>query len=148
MGKGRPRTPDSIKELRGTDREDRKNKKQPNYPIIREDENGVVVPPDELTGLALQEWNRLAPLLASRAVIQETDIMMLAAYCFEIGVYWDMQREIKRTKGEDRYLYIIADKALKNAIQLASRFGLTPSDRQKIVLNPPNKKKDIMENLF
>jgi P27 family predicted phage terminase small subunit len=151
---GRNNIPKEVKKLKGTFRKPSGNMKQPVFTIIR----GVVQAPPYLSQLASWEWDRITKQLIQNDVLQETDLMMLAAYCQEMAVYWECSEELAKGKyvldefgestGRAKTEAIMGDKALKNAIAIGSRFGLSPSDRQKLIMNPPKGGGDPMDEFL
>ena len=134
--RGRPRTPTNTLKLHNTFRKDRRN--------VGEPEPNIEIPerPKWLTGEGRREWERIAPLLARMKCLTEWDRSMLAAYCFEWGMYVMLCRKTKKLKDTVVYttngnevqnpLLTARNRALKNWKELAIEFGLSPSARSRL----------------
>jgi P27 family predicted phage terminase small subunit len=103
-----------------------------------------VIPPRELAEVptALQEWQRLAPMLHRARQITDADRAALLALCLEWARYLDASERV-RTSGmviqtpngypiPNPYLSI-ATKALSGCTKLWPELGLTPSSRTRVV---------------
>lgn len=103
-------------------------------------------PPQDLTGEALAEWNRLAPELARLGLLTVVDRPFLVVLC-EAWATYRLAREILARDG--LLVQSVRDGSLvKNpAAQIArdqadlmmrygSRFGLSPSDRVRLAVAP------------
>jgi len=145
---GRHRTPDIIKEIRGTDRQDRANKDQPIFDIV----TGLSNPPEEWNDYAKTEYKRVVLGLSKVGLLQDVDMSLIAAYCLEMGTYLDC-KDIIRKKGystisdtgveKPRAEVVIANQSLTQAYKIAAKFGFSPVDRQKITTaNAKEEKQD------
>lgn len=134
MPAGRPAKPTNLKVLHG-DRPDRINRAEP-VPG-----QGDVVAPKWLDGDGLAVWNELAPDLIRQGVLTAWDVEAFAMACDQVRLYRQAKARVKRdgvmiagTRGvliRHPMLQVQRDAAATFA-QLASRFGLTPSDRAKL----------------
>ena len=88
--------------------------------------DGSTTPPAWLTGLALEHWNELAPVLSSARILTVGDLSALLVLCLE---YERWRTDPGNDKSKDRY------------IRLLIEFGMTPSSRSRIKA-PPEKPKD------
>jgi P27 family predicted phage terminase small subunit len=122
-------------------------------------------PPPFLIGIARQEWDRVAPQLYHLGLLTGVDIMPLAAYCQACG-RWILaetrqaemaERDeltsglvIKTTNGSviQSPLVGIARRAAADMVRYASEFGLTPSARARLALDPPPPKKSKFDGLI
>ena len=142
---GPKRKPTKDKIALGTFRPDRALENEVEYSV----ETGTLEPPEILSGQGLIEWNRVAPQVQSRGVLNATDHAALVMYCKEVQTYWECQQVIKtegyyskqKNKAEQEYLAInpavrIAQMALKSAMSIATEFGFTPSSRTRISVKP------------
>jgi P27 family predicted phage terminase small subunit len=123
--KGRPRKATAELKLNGTFQKCRRNTDEPT-PDVK-----VPDMPDILKGEAVKEWNRLAPLLASKKCLTDWDRNMLAAYCYEWGKYYDICK-MQAEGAENAPNATQRTKALKNFENIAIQFGLTPSSRTRL----------------
>ncbi|MBN2019303.1 MAG: phage terminase small subunit P27 family [Sedimentisphaerales bacterium] len=132
---GRPRKPTTLLKIHGTFREDRRATDEP-MPAI-----AIPSMPKFLKGEAAAEWERVAPLLAKMKCLTEWDRSLLAAYCFEWGVYVELCKKVKlkdltitTVSGNKIYNPLLAsrNKALSNLKELAIQFGLSPSSRSRL----------------
>jgi P27 family predicted phage terminase small subunit len=138
MPRGRPKKPDDLKILDGTWRRDRDGK-----PEERVQAEGEPVPPSHLKGESLSFWKHVVPGLIKSGVAKEADAPELAMMCEWWGRYRRYSRMLDRMKNNDKNLYqttILCGIACTNFDKVASKFGLTPSDRAK--LRVPNKPKE------
>ena len=139
--RGRKKIPTALKKLKGTDRKDRLLSNE------MEVTRSVSMPeaPSFLNSFGVYEWEKVTNELANLSMLHEVDLGLLAAYCREIGTYFEMVEEIKmgqveRTFDKDGRLRSsklkpevkIARDSLDRAIKLAVQFGFTPSARASI----------------
>lgn len=104
--------------------------------------------PEELAEqpLAIQEWQRLAPMLRACRQITEADRAALIALCLEWGRYLEAHRKVRAlglvVKAPSGYpmtnpYLTIATKALANCNRLWPELGLTPSSRSRVKTQSP-----------
>lgn len=136
---GRPRKSDKMKELTGTLQKCRVNEQIeitaidtfPKYPA-------------DLDKYGKKVWGKAGLELFKAGLLNNANIDMFKAYCYEMGVYLKLKEELTK---EDLVITIdtadgkrqvvnakikLADMALKNAKMIAVEFGLTPISSQKI----------------
>jgi len=132
---GRPKTPTAQLKIHGTFRRDRRYDDEP-MPEV-----GIPERPKFLKGPARKEWDRITPILLEMRCITDADMAMIAAYCFEWGLYATLAKKVKYVdlivttiNGNEilNPLYNARNRALKNFKELASEFGLSPSSRTRI----------------
>ncbi|MGE7691335.1 phage terminase small subunit P27 family [Lysinibacillus sp. NPDC097214] len=112
-------------------------------------------PPTFLTGEALNEWNRVVPLLQSDIPISELDYSLITSYCAAVGTIIDCQNDINK-RG-----VILADtekpnpsvrvqsQAMKDMRMLANSLGMSLDSRMKLALNKVKEKPvDPFESLL
>lgn len=158
MERGAKKKPVNLKIQKGTYRKDRDiDPKKAMYV-----HGGTVPdPPDILDDVGKKEWIRICAELNKLGLLADLDISLLTAYCIEISTYFECKRIIK----EKTYIYIIKDgkgktkyiqqiphvsignKALTNAIQLASNFFIMPASRTKISMNAKEKDDNPWDDL-
>jgi P27 family predicted phage terminase small subunit len=143
MGKRGPApVPTKIKIARGTVRA--RNKAEPQPPS-----SGVVMP-GHLGEVAAARWNELLPLLQAVRVMTDADVEALARYC-DTYEWWLATRAILKEQGctypilndggEIKYIaqrpeVSIAHKLAQQLRQLEQDFGLNPSARSSLSVQP------------
>ncbi len=124
-------------------------------------------PPSILNDDGRAEWERVAKLLAPMGALAEIDTSPLAAYCEAFSVWMMATRGIKRLADNgDKYgglltkttngnviqnpLVGIANKARSDMVRFAAEFGMTPSARSRVHLDPfaAQKKNDPARKYF
>jgi len=118
---GRPPKPTSLKVLHGV-RESRINRREP-VP------GGEVDPPEWLTSEALADWQRLAPDRLAKGVLTSWDVDAFGLFC-EALVLARAEVDAHRAGGSQTRLV----RAVGLVSSLGSRFGWTPSDRARLVM--------------
>jgi P27 family predicted phage terminase small subunit len=137
-------TPTHLKLLRGNPG------KRPIHPEPEpEISPAVPEPPPFLTGYAVDEWRRVAPVLYRLSLLTLADLMPFAAYC-QAYSRWrtaeealaDMATGDEETKGllveradgkeEQNPLVRITSNAARDMVRYAAEFGMTPSARSRV----------------
>jgi phage terminase small subunit len=90
---------------------------------------GKPIKPAGISKDAADHWDAVVPSLAETGVATAQDTPALVAMCEFRGEY----ERAKRRKAKDRTRLLMMVAAHKEWINLAARFGLTPSDRARIV---------------
>lgn len=128
--------PTHLKVLQG-DRRDRINDAEP------QPSSGDVAPPFALTKQAQQVWDRLAPDLQAKGVLTPWDVDLFAELC-EAVVRLREKRRGSRQKAEKGGASPMREyqTALDMVVKLASRFGMTPSDRSKLEVDRGDEQSD------
>ena len=137
-------------------REGEKNKDRIN---LREPKPRPTVPkmPKHLGKVARKEYRRMAKILERCGVLSEIDGSALAAYAQSFATWMEAQ-ELVNEKGilvkygeakmpRQNPALIIARDARKEMMRILVEFGMTPSSRSKIVVNP-KKANTKMESLI
>ena len=137
--KGRKPTPSALLKARGSFRADRHNA---NEPKAKAEAPSC---PAHLSVAGRREWRRISKELVAARVLTKLDRAALAAYCQSYGRWIEAEKEIVKTglivrspSGfplQNPYLSI-ANKAIVNMIKIAAEFGLTPSSRTRIKVEP------------
>src|SRR5262245_30651397 len=149
--RGRPRKPLRLHLLHGTlPRGGRANLDEP------QPEPAIPDPPPHLQEVALEEWKRVAPLLADLKVLSELDRAQLAAYCWAYQQWVTASEELQKgliCKAPSGYPILsphwsIATKALEVMRTAMSELGLSPASRTRIRgtgegLSKPNPKSGV-----
>jgi P27 family predicted phage terminase small subunit len=97
----------------------------------------LLTPPDFLDERAIQEWDRIAPLLAQMRVLSDVDVTALGAYCQTVSMYVQCQLAIREhglvtPQGKSRGEVVIAAKCLSEIRAFSAEYGLTPSSRSRM----------------
>lgn len=102
--------------------------------------------PDWLSADARQLWDSVVPALAQRGVATLVDTAELSALCDWWGRWRAACREmneINDLQSKEYYrLQILASNAWKSFSHAAAKFGLNPSDRARLRLDPGTKPED------
>ncbi len=154
MSRGRKKIPTQIKKISGTDRKDRILENEMEVARVE----SMPEAPSFFNEFAQKEWHKVTNELADKEMLYEVDLGLLAAYCREMGIYFEMIQElqaghVERTFDKDGRLRAskikpeakIARDSLDRAIKIATQFGFTPSARASIP--QPNKTK-VIENKY
>jgi P27 family predicted phage terminase small subunit len=97
--------------------------------------------PVELGPVARQEWDRMAPQLASLRILTHLDRAALAAYCGAYAMWAEATESIQKygtmVKSPTGYPvqspYVsIANRQAEIMMRIASEFGFTPASRSRI----------------
>ena len=147
---GRPRKPLNLHILHGTARKDRANFDEPQPPPTTPE------PPPHLNGIALQEWQRIAPQLAQLKILSDLDVGILASYCWAYAQWISASKELEKGlifKSPNGYPLLsphwsIATKSIEQMRAALTELGLSPASRTRIRgtgegLNKPNEKSGV-----
>ena len=146
----RPKKPDAIKKLQGTDRSDRMNFDQPVYDIVIEHQA-----PEYLSGLEVKAWNEIVPKLIKANVYTEIDLNAILVMITSLAKFWEIENLIKGKLGvivngkvecnNETYKLLQMQQTLWNrSYKLMIDFGMTPVARQKLRLQPEDGKPQAM----
>lgn len=160
MAKGRRPLPTAVKKLRGNPGKRKLNAAEPKPKLVEPPM------PANLTGLAVDEWKAIVPLLMDLGVLSQVDGKALAAYC-ETFAQWRraMERveelgilveepiivgvgenaEVVGTKYKRNPAITIANDNLKLMKSFLVEFGLTPASRGRLKIEKPNEEADPMD---
>lgn len=137
----RPRKPTVLKLIDGT--HEKKNPKEPKP----SSEN--VQPPADLIGIALDEWQRLAPELHRLGLLTVVDAPTFAAYCRAYARWSKAEASLAKMAEQDPVtgalmirtssgtpiqnpLVGTARRAAADMVRYAVEFGMTPASRSRI----------------
>ncbi len=163
MGKRGPaKEPTAIKVAKGNPGKRGINREEPAPARVKN-----AKPPRNLTKAAKRVWRREAARLQALGVLTEADLNAFAQYCdvltrweqardfldkngFVYAIYHDMTPEEKATGKKPRLKYMaqfphvnIYSQLGKQLLQLAAQFGMTPSSRSALRVNPaPENEQD------
>ncbi len=143
---GRKPKPTALKILQGNPGGRALNKHEPKFVAA------IPICPDELCDDAKLEWGRLAPYLFKANLMTEADRAAFAGYCQAYGRWIAAERELK-VEGEilrsDKNNLVqnprlwVANRALEQVYKFLSEFGLSPSSRTRLRIEP--KAEDEMD---
>ncbi len=148
---GRPSKPVELHRLDGTYRSDRQGNS------VTAD-NQLLKPPEHITGLALEEWLRVAHELHGINITTALDLTLLEQYCVMYAQWREMidqvsQRgavqETKTGYSQQSGYFTVAVKLAGEIRKIATEFGLTPSarSRMRISKNEESAQEDIAATL-
>jgi len=140
--RGRPPKPAHLKLVEGNPGKGRIGKEPKPRSVIP-------TPPDDLGGLAKEEWRRIAPELQAMGLLHDCDRSTLVSYCQAWERWYIAYRLLTKLREEDPEtggLIIttstgnviqhpavgIANKAAKEMLGFASELGLTPVARARL----------------
>lgn len=134
--------PTKIKLIKGTEKKCRRNNAEPVPDPSRP------APPDDLSGVALAEWERLSEELYSLGLLTNLDQAALAAYCQYYADFWEAVAKLKELgptiETEKGNLVQSPWVGIKNTAgkimrQYLAEFGLSPSSRAGVTATPQKK---------
>ena len=139
MAKGRKKTSDETKRLRGTDQPCRMD--GATVPVLA---TAVLPKAKGLKGTAKKLYQVVGTELASKGLLDVVNLDLLLAYCREMALYKDMMKELE-TEGYTVKVATkngsitqinpkrkIAENALITAKTLAAEFGISPASRARV----------------
>lgn len=150
---GRPRLPSAVKKLHGSYRPSTAAKNEIQFPVTR------LSPPEWLDQYALDEWERVVPLLDKVRILTEPDLIALANYCATVSVAIRATMDVNKKglmtsplKGSKMVrvnpLIKVAQEARAQCLRFGIEFGLTPAARSRVVGQPEEKKEDEAESFL
>ena len=152
MGKrGRIPAPTQIKRLNGNPGKRPLNKAEPQP---RENEPFC---PEFLDSEAKDEWNRLLPILRHMRVLTEADYMALANLCMAYSTLVKAQTGLTKDGllvttpagyQQQSPLVKIVRSQMEMINRLCGEFGLTPSSRSRIQIQPEKPKMSVTAQLL
>lgn len=154
MIRGAKPVPTAVKNLRGTTRPDRGSTNEPKVNALEE----VPDAPDWLNAWAKDEWAIVIAWLMTIKMIGTIDLSIVAAYCQQMGIFRESEdmlkvpgsRVITTDKGYEMpsAWVTIGNKALMQALKIATEYGLTPSSRSRINLPKDEDENDPLSDLI
>ena len=102
-------------------------------------ESDMPAPPDWLAGDALEEWERVLPILVKRGSLTRADLATFTHYCIAVGQVAVATRTIAvegqtfmGASGPKRHpAVVVRDSAMTQVRQIAAELGLTPASRSR-----------------
>lgn len=122
--------------------------------------------PDHLDAYGVEEWGRIANGLYAMGVLNQIDQQTLAAYCGSYSRWRHAEEELKKLaagKGGQLAALVhktisgnwiqqpligIANKAKEDMVKFAGEFGLTPSARARLAVDPGKGKESKFKGLI
>lgn len=126
----------------------------------------IPAPPVHLDAYGVEEWTRIASGLYVMGILNRIDQQTLAAYCGAYSRWRHAEEELKKLaagKGGDiaalvqktisgnwiqQPLIGIANKAAGDMVKYAAEFGLTPSARARLAVDPGKGKESKFKGLI
>jgi P27 family predicted phage terminase small subunit len=138
--RGRKPLPSNVVRLRGNPGKRRLSKREPRPPA------GMPDCPEHLNAEAKRAWKMIAPRLHALGLLTELDGDALAVYCACWSRWVAAERRLEaegmlvpsRGGSMKPNPYIaIANQALRQMLSMAIEFGMTPSSRRRVEVDPP-----------
>ncbi len=155
--RGRKPKPTKLRLLEGN----RSRTPLPEEPNVESD---LPEPPDHLDTYALEEWNRLAPGLHALGILFDVDRGPFSAYCQAYSRWRRAEEQLKELSRDNALLGLvqvtktghviqhalvgISNKAAADFVKYAVEFGLTPSARARIAIDPSHGKSGKFKGLI
>lgn len=156
---GRKALPTHLKVLAGNPGKQRLPKGEPEPPP------GMPDPPSQLKGYALGEWDRIAQGLNNMGVLSYWDRECLGAYCVAYSRWRHAEEELQKLEYKNGVLAAlvlqtkqgnwiqqpligIANKAAGDMVRFAAEFGMTPSARSRLAIDPGRGRKSKFDGLL
>ena len=122
------------------------------------------LPPSHLDAYALEEWRRIAEGLNVMGILSGIDQAALAAYCMAYGRWRKAEEELKKLEDKggviaglvqktisgnwiQQPLIGISNKAAGDMVRYACEFGMTPSARARLAMDPNRGRKSKFDGL-
>ena len=158
MRRGPKNKPTNLRVLEGN----RSRTKIPNEPQPPMD---LPSPPAHLDAYALEEWRRVAEGLNALGILSGIDMAAFAAYCGACSRWRKAEEELKKLEDKggaiaglvqktisgnwiQQPLIGIANKAAGDMVRFATEFGMTPSARAGLAIDPGKGKKSKFSGLI
>lgn len=146
MTRGRKPKPEKLLRLHGTFQPCRRKKT-----TISAD--GAPSCPVELKGEARKEWNRIVPDLDALGILSKCDRAGLVALCKAWALYVEAEKDIELNGISLQNLNgvkknpacTVAHEAFSRWNTLCAKFGLTPSDREKMPVGKQDEDNPFVE---
>jgi len=132
--RGRKPTPTHLRILRGNPGKRPLNEREAK-PLA-----AIPDPPAHLTVSALEEWNRIAPLLLEQGLLTNLDRAGLAAYCVAYGRWAEAEERVRKlgvlVKSPNGFpvhspYLAVANRAMEQMQKMLTEFGMSPSSRSR-----------------
>jgi len=150
--RGRKPLPTNVINIAGNPGKQKKRAKSEPKP-----QSEIPTPPEHLNEYALEEWNRLAEGLYTLGLLYDVDRAPFAAYCSAYGAWRKAEEELNATgltiiSGNGMVipnpLVGITNTAKRDMMKYAVEFGMTPSARARMAIQPRGKETSKFEGLI
>ena len=157
MRRGPKNKPIALRVLEG-------NRSRTPIPVPLEAPSDMPSPPAHLDAYGLEEWNRVADGLNAMGVLCEVDQATLAAYCGAYSRWRHAEEELNTLREKSNLnamllktiagnwiqqpLVGISNKAAADMVRYAAEFGLTPSARARLAVDPSRGKSSKYDGLL
>jgi P27 family predicted phage terminase small subunit len=138
MGRRGPRPqPTALKMLRGNPGRRPLNDREPQHAALMS-----LDAPENLTGDARVEWDRVVEALTSAGQVTEVDRGTLIAYCLKFGQWQELEAEAKKhpfiVRAPSGYpipnpAIGMANRCFALMLKAAAELGITPSSRSRVI---------------
>lgn len=149
--------PTKLAKVKGTYRKDRASKNELEVPALE----NIPSPPEHFSERTKEIFIHLATVLHDRGVLGNIDLYALNACAYNAGLMVEAEIELEQPGGKFQtitnkggFSYEVKSpwieiryKAEASFVSWCSKFGLTPSDRAKIVM-PEKKEKSRLDKLL
>jgi len=152
--KGRKAVPTALKELRGNPGKRPINARELQPPVPARPPYAT----RHLSEDAKREWRRIVAVLLELGLYTELDHAALEMYCQSYGRWVHARRMIIRTGGEVvesdegaayyNQWYNVENREFEKMRKMLAEFGLTPSARSRLQIEPAEKELSLAEQLF
>jgi P27 family predicted phage terminase small subunit len=121
------------------------------------------IPPPHLDAYALEEWNRVAEGLGAMGILAGIDQAAFAAYCGAYSRWRSAEEELNELAKKSKLqalvlktisgnwihqpLIGISNRAASDMVRYATEFGMTPSARARLAVDPVRGKKGKFDGL-
>lgn len=157
--KGRKPLPTNLKLLCGNPGKQKLPKGEP------EPDSRIPTPPLVLNDYALEEWNRVTPVLLALGIISDLTVPAVIAYCDAYSDWRTATEELNRIRKEKNglatliqqtsngniipnQLKLVAKAARADMIRYATEFGGTEIAKIRLAIDPGRGKKKAFEGLI
>jgi P27 family predicted phage terminase small subunit len=158
--KGRKPLPTNLKLLMGNPGKQKLPKGEP------EPDSRIPAPPDVLNDYALEEWNRVTPVLLALGLISDLTVPAVIAYCDAYSDWRTATEELNKIrKGKGgaittliqqttngniipNQLKLVAKAARSDMIRYATEFGGTEIAKIRLAVDPGRGKKSKFDGLI
>jgi P27 family predicted phage terminase small subunit len=145
---GKPRKPSALKVLHG-DYKGRPSARNTREPQIR----GKIERPAKMSAGARETWDEIAPALIECGVLTPVDVKIFTEFCEATVIVQVARAQIARMLTGDYEMKPGAPnpfnsyaRAVMTMTNLGGRYGLTPSDRSRLIVEREAQTDDLISN--
>ncbi len=157
--KGRKPLPTKLKLLMGNPGKQKLPKGEPNP------DSHIPYPPGCLNNYALEEWDRITPVLLTLGLISDLTVPAVIAYCDAYSDWRTATEELNKVRDKNsavstliqitkngnvipNQLKLVAKAARSDMVRFASEFGGTEIAKIRLAVDPGRQKKSKFEGLI